>query len=175
LVGWLAGWSVFCFFLSFFLVGYNTGLIKLSTVGICNLISKRKRGFWNSKYASTDRCFFLWFFSLLLSIEISFAKLRVVLSVSFVLTAHSLQLHFPLYFQATRDKGSNAEYASSMFTWIVKRRWGAASPNLDSCADRSLRQRLKHAFRSRYRMKKVSIAHNTTSKAQSSDKMWSPY
>lgn len=88
------------------------------------------------------------------------------------LTAQSLQFSFRFCFQATRDKGSNAEYASSMFMWIAKRKWGAASPNRDSFADRNLRQRLKLAFRSLYRTKKVSISHSTTVKEQSLDQTY---
>ena len=88
------------------------------------------------------------------------------------LTAQSLPFSFRFCFQATRDKGSNAEYASSMFMWIAKRKWGAASPNRDSFADRNLRQRSKLAFRSLYRTKKVSISHNTTVKEQGLDKTY---
>ena len=95
--------------------------------------------------------------------------LSLTLHFFFVLTAQSLPFCFRLCFQATRDKGSNAEYASSMFMWIAKRKWGAASPNRDSFADRNLRQRLKLAFRSLYRTKKVSISHSTIAKEQSSD------
>ena len=119
---------------------------------------------------SPCRCFLYIF--LLLRTEIWFTFVpnsQAALIVLFVLIVQSLQFNFRFCFQATRDRGSNAVYASSMSMWIAKRKQGAVSPNLDSFVDRNLRQRLKLAFRNLYRTKKVSIYHSTTTKEQSYD------
>ena len=109
------------------------------------------------------------YFSLHMRTEILFTFVPCCTRCFLPLTAQSLPFSLRFCFQATRDRGLNAEYASSMYMWIAKRKWGAASPNRDSFADRNLRQRLKLAFRSLYRTKKVSISHSTIAREQSSE------